>query len=75
MYGNSAPGPKQFSEIFEIIDFHGKVSSLRFKRALNHPQPITLGQIMQEIDFGLLCPYMEIRCSPPRRPHAAEPPL
>ena len=46
-YGNSAPGPQKinFSEIF---NFYGKVSRFRFQRALNHPQTLSLSQVMKE---------------------------
>ena len=46
-YGNSAPDPQKwnFSKIFY---FCGKVSRFRFQRALNHPQTISLSQVMQE---------------------------
>ena len=46
-YGNSAPGSQKwnFSKIFH---FCGKFSRFRFKRALNHPQTISLSQVMQK---------------------------
>ena len=46
-YGNSAPGRQKwnFSKFFH---FCGKVSRFRFQRALNHPQTLTLSQVMQE---------------------------
>ena len=46
-YGNSAPGPQKwnFSKIFH---FCGKVPRFRFQRALNHPQTLSLSQVMQE---------------------------
>ena len=46
-YGNSAPGPQKwnFSKIFH---FCGKVSRFRFQRALNHPQTLSLSQVMKE---------------------------
>ena len=37
-YGNSAPK----------IHFFEKVSRFRFQRALNHPQALSLSQVMQE---------------------------
>ena len=42
-YGNSAPGSQKwnFSKIFH---FSEKVSRLRFQRALNHPQTLSLGR-------------------------------
>ena len=46
-YGNSAPGPQKcnFSKFFH---FYGKVSRFHFQRALNHPQTLSLSQVMQE---------------------------
>ena len=46
-YGNSAPGPQKwnFSKIFHCC---GKVSRFGFQRALNHPQTLSLSQVMQE---------------------------
>ena len=35
-------------EFFKIFHFCGKVSRFRFQRALNHPQTLSLSQIMQE---------------------------
>ena len=65
-YGNSAPGPQKwnFSKIFH---FCGKVSKFRSQRALNHPQTLSLKQVMQgKRGFGLLCPNMEIRPQAPK---------
>ena len=46
-YGNSAPGSQKWN--FSIkINFFEKVSRFRFQRALNHPQTLSLSQIMQE---------------------------
>ena len=46
-YGNSATGSQKwnFSKFFH---FCGKVSRFRFLRALNHPQTLSLSQVMQE---------------------------
>ena len=46
-YENSAPGPQKwnFSKFFH---FCGKVSRFRFQLALNHPQKLSLSQVMQE---------------------------
>ena len=46
-YGNSAPGPQKwnFSKIFH---FCGKVSRFRLQRSLNHPQTLSLSQVVQE---------------------------
>ena len=46
-YGNSAPDPQKM-EFFKKIHFFEKVSRFRFQRALNHPQALTLSQVMQE---------------------------
>ena len=42
-YVNLAQGPKN-----GILHFCGKVSRFRFQRALNHPQTLSLSQVMQE---------------------------
>ena len=34
--------------IFQKIHFFEKVSRFRFQRALNHPQTLSLSQVMQE---------------------------
>ena len=46
-YENSAPGPQKcnFSKIFH---FCGKVSRFRVQRTVNHPQTLSLSQVMQE---------------------------
>ena len=46
-YGNSAPDSQKwnFSKIFH---FCRKVTRFRFQRALNHPQILSLSQVMQE---------------------------
>ena len=46
-YGNSAPGPQtwNFSKLFY---FCGKASRFRVQQALNHPQTLSLSQVMQE---------------------------
>ena len=46
-YGNSAPGSQKwnFSKKFY---FFKKASRFRFQRALNHPQTLSLSQVMQE---------------------------
>ena len=46
-YGNSAPDPQKwnFSKIFHFCE---KVSRFRFQRDLNHPQTISLIQVIQE---------------------------
>ena len=46
-YGNSAPGTQKwnFSKFFL---FCGKVSRFRFQRALNHPQTLSLSQVMHK---------------------------
>ena len=36
------------NEIFKKIHFFEKVSRFRFQRALNHPQTLSLSQVMQE---------------------------
>ena len=35
-------------ELFKKIPYFEKVSRLRFQRALNHPQTLSLSQVMQE---------------------------
>ena len=46
-YGNSAPGTQKwnFSKFFL---FCGKVSRSHFQRALNHPQTLSLSQVMHK---------------------------
>ena len=46
-YGNSAPSSQKwnFSKFFHFFE---KVSRFRFQRALNHPQALSLSQVMQE---------------------------
>ena len=46
-YGNSAPGSQKWN-FSKKIHFFEKVSRFRFQRALNHPQTLSLSQVMQE---------------------------
>ena len=46
-YGNSTPGPQKWN-FLKIFHFCGKVSRSHFQRALNHPQTLSLSQVMQE---------------------------
>ena len=64
-YGNSAPGPQKwnFSNFFH---FCGKVSRFCFQRALNHPQTLSLSQVMQE--NVILAYYVQIWKFGPRLP-------
>ena len=64
-YGNSVPGPQKwnFSKIFH---FCGKVSRFRFQRDLNHPQTLSLIQVMQE--NVILAYYAQIWNFDPRLP-------
>ena len=45
-YGNSAPAPK--NGIFQKSSFFENFSRFRFQRALNHPQTLSLSQVMQK---------------------------
>ena len=64
-YGNSTPGSQKwnFSKIFH---FCGKVSRFRFQRDLNHPQTLSLIQVMQE--NVILAYYAQIWKFGPRLP-------
>ena len=64
-YGNSASGPQKwnFSKFFH---FCGKVSRFRFWRALNHPQTLSLSDVMQ--GNVILAYYAEIWKFDPRLP-------
>ena len=64
-YGNSAPGPQKwnFSKIFHFCE---KVSRFRFQRDLNHPQTLSLIQVMQE--NVILAYYAQIWKFGPRLP-------
>ena len=46
-YGSLSPGP-QIWNLSNFFRFCGKVSRFRFQRALNHPQTLSLSQVMQE---------------------------
>ena len=46
-YGNSTPGSQKWN-FSKKIHFFEKVSRFRFQRALNHPQTLSLSQVMQE---------------------------
>ena len=46
-YGNSAPGSQKWNFSKKFIFFE-KISRFRFQRALNHPQTLSLSQVMQE---------------------------
>ena len=46
-YGNSAPGSQKWN-FSKKINFFKKVSRFRFQQALNHPQTLSLRQVMQE---------------------------
>ena len=46
-YENSAPGSQKWN-FSKKIDFFEKVSRFHFQRALNHPQALSLSQVMQE---------------------------
>ena len=46
-YGNSAPGSQKWN-FSKKNHFFEKVSRFRFQQALNHPQTLSLSQIMQE---------------------------
>ena len=60
-----SPGPQKwnFSKIFYLC---GKVSRFRFQRALNHPQKLSLSQVMQE--NVILAYYAQIWKIGPRLP-------
>ena len=64
-YGNSAPGSQKwnFSKFFH---FCGKLSRSRFQRDLNHPQTLSLIQVMQE--NVILAYYAQIWKFGPRLP-------
>ena len=64
-YRNSAPDRQKwnFSKIFH---FCGKVSRFRFQRAFNHPQTLSLSQVMQE--NVILAYYAQIWKFGPRLP-------
>ena len=47
-YGNSAPGSQKWNFSKKNHFFFEKVSRFRFQRALNHPQTLSLSQVMQE---------------------------
>ena len=46
-YGNSAPGSQKWN-FSKKLHFFEKVSRFHFQRALNHPQTLSLSQVMQE---------------------------
>ena len=64
-YGNSAPGTQKwnFSKFFH---FCGKISRFRFQGTLNHPQTLTLSQIIKE--NVILAYYAQIWKFGPRFP-------
>ena len=63
-YGNSAPDSQ--NGIFQKSYFFEKVSRFRFQRALNHPQTLSLNQVMQE--NVVLAYYAQIWKIGPRLP-------
>ena len=64
-YGNSAPGSQKWN-FSKKIHFFEKVSRFRFQRALNHPQTLSLSQVMQE--NVILAYYAQIWKFGPRLP-------
>ena len=46
-YGNSAPGSQKWN-FSRKNSFFEKIFRFRFQRALNHPQTLSLSQVMQE---------------------------
>ena len=53
-------------EFFKFFSFYGKVSRFRFQLALNHPQALSLNQVMQE--NVILAYYAQIWKFGPRLP-------
>ena len=53
-------------EFFKIFHFCGKVSRFRFQRSLNHPQSLSLSQVMQE--SVILAYYAQVWKFSPRLP-------
>ena len=64
-YGKSDPGSKKWN-FSKKIPFFEKVSRFRFQRALNHPQTLSLSQVMQE--NVILAYYAQIWKFGPRYP-------
>ena len=64
-YGNSAPGSQKWN-FLKKIHFFEKVSRFRFQQALNHPQTLSLSQVMQE--NLILAYYAQIWKFSPRLP-------
>ena len=64
-YGNSAPGSQKWNFSKKVHLFE-KVSRFRFQRALNHPQTLSLSQVMQE--NVVLAYYAQIWKFGPRLP-------
>ena len=64
-YGDSAPSSQKwnFSKFFHFFE---KVSRFRFQRALNHPQALSLSQVMQK--NVILAYYAQIWKFGPRLP-------
>ena len=64
-YGNSAPDSQKWN-FFQKSSFFEKVSRFRFQRALNHPQTLSLSQVMEE--NVVLAYYAQIWKFSPRLP-------
>ena len=64
-YGNSTPG-SQKCNFSKKNHFFEKFSRFRFQRALNHPQTLSLSQVMQE--NVILAYYAQIWKFGPRLP-------
>ena len=65
-YGSLSPGP-QIWNLSKFFHFCGKVSRFRFQQALNHPQALSLSQVMQE--NVILAYYAQIWKFVPGRPN------
>ena len=64
-YGNLAPGSQKYN-FSQKFHFFKKPSRFRFQRALNHPQTLSLSQVIQE--NVILAYYAQIWKFEPRLP-------